>query len=364
MRWLYDDRSAWWVAAAMAASLGCSGTAAEDPVAGFAETCTELALADFRFDFGEVFLGDRVTRLVKASGGCDRRRVLVSRVAPPFGTDVPPEGLEIPPNAGSISIPFWFEPTYDYDASTEVWIILETAHGMTTSSLRLAGSGAIPSLDCAPESIAFGVAGAGATRRSRAECHNPHGIPTEIQLAPLEGHSSDFSATILDEDDLPTERREVPPGGTAWIDVIFRPSGEGAKSSVVPIRRVGLRDELLAEIWVEGISSVNPIVLEPEDCLDFGYVEPGGSSSWAWSLRNVGTAASTVRGASVVGEEQHHFRLQSLFPLEIQEDELAFLGIWFVPQDTGWHEATVVFDTDDGPLRGCARGFGGPLWFD
>jgi len=363
MRWFDDERRAWWVAAAMALSLGCSGSSEDASEAGFAETCFESASADLRVDFGDAFIGDREPGYLQVSAGCDLRRVFVSRVAAPFGTDVPPEGLEVPASAGSVSIPFWFEPAGVDEASTEVWIIRETAHGMTTSSARLVGSGAVPSLDCEPESIAFGVVGVGATRRGLAICHNPHGIPIELHLAPLEGHS-DFSATMLDEGDLPTDLHEVPPGGTTWIEVTFTPSGDGGRASVVPIRRAGLRDELLAEIPVLGMSSANRIVVEPEHCLDFGYVEPGGASSWAWTLRNVGTAASTVRRASVAGEEQQNFRLGTPIPLEIPADGVAYVEIAFTPQDTGWHEATVVFETDDGPVRGCARGWGGPLWFD
>jgi hypothetical protein len=219
------------------------------------------ALADFLLDFGPVPVGERASRTFPVANLGEEHLVFrVGTVSPPFYMEsrVP---LSVAPR-GSDELRFGFRPTAEADVS----VVVPISTGGSGFSLRLAGTGFEPRIDCDTDRLDFPAVPWGGSEVQEVRCLNLAPEPMVLTAA-VEGDAG-FSVAPLPTTSLPW--------GEAWtVAVTVTPE---SPNDVTGKLRLGTPGGTVLEeidLWAS-VASLG-ISCAPTE-IDFGRVEPGATA--------------------------------------------------------------------------------------
>lgn len=321
-------------------------------------------VAHYLLDFGEVPVGSRSDRKVTIRNvGATELLIQGEGAAEPFTSDMPPDGLHIGVGE-SARAGFSFAPTEATDGPIDQIVRLMSNEKAEDAErlVRLVGHGVPPGLDCAPNPLVFGSVVRGSLQRKTVVCTNPLNVELELETANFHGNYA--SAYSLEIQGAAIDGKvKIPSKVSIQLEVTFKATSVGRNDS-----RLLLRDpnnKLLSNIGIEAETVSRAVVVQPADCLDFGYVELGATVSKSFLLTNVGSQDLEVLDLRLSEIQARQFSVETETPFELEADheEAKEVVVSFHPSESGRQSSqlSIVTDAlgDDGMVTTCVTGFGG-----
>jgi len=316
-------------------------------------------------DFGTVPLGSRKVRTVTLRNlGTTTLTVRSEEPGGPFEFSLPIGGLTLPV-AGSAELQLTFAPleATDGPVAASVELFTNQRKGTGVHRLDLRGRGVVPGLDCTPSEIDFGPILVGGKKKARTICTNRLEVETEVELAGFSGRARDqFAAQIVDPDGV--QPLTVRAGGWFEIEIVATATTDGPSGAVLLLQDTGAFQTQLARIEVNATGVPSAVLLDPNDCQDFGFVPVGGATELAFTVRNIGLEPVVIESVTASGTGAREFTVTSSLPMTVPGDSVEYLSVAFQPDVGGRRTVDLRFVvTGSKPeateLTACATGVGG-----
>jgi len=317
--------------------------------------------ATYWINFGDVPVGSmRTERIEVRNPGATDLHLIPTGIEAPFSLNAAAEGVLVDVG-GSLWLSVDFAPQAAMETPAEVIVRLETNEkaDVPRKTVRITGRGVPPMLDCSPDPLDFGRVVRETDRVLTAICTNPLDTTLELGSASFRGtFAQAFSVTILEDVGDPLV---IAPGGKLNLDVRFRASGLGANDAALVLRDVN--GQLLADVPVVAHVVQAALVIDPSECLQFGYVDLGGSLTKELMLENVGTEEIQILNFRLIDQAGTQYSVHTQPPMVVRPGEAPVaVPVEFHPELAGKHVAQLELVTDDihtGSVNACLSGFGG-----
>lgn len=317
--------------------------------------------ATYLLEFGEVPVGDRKSERVEITNkGTTELRLQSAPLADPFEMELlPAEGLLIGV-AEEKPIRFSFAPREATEEPVETLVTLETNEAdKPVTTIRLVGKGVPPGLRCTPNPLEFGKVVRDSERTMTATCANPLNVDLHLATATFQGlYANSFTTAVLS--DAGEDGVIIPAQGSLDVAVRFRGDAVGRNDGFLILRDVNT--QLLATVELRAETVVSGLLIEPEECLDFGYVELGLSVSRSLRLTNVGNTGIRILDFRFPTDEERAFSVETETPFDLaSQSEGREVMVTFQPTAAGLQTSQVEIITDDRrtSATACVSGFGG-----
>lgn len=232
---------------------------------------------------------------------------------------------------------------------TATLLLVSNASNRATTLIQLHGVGVVPRLELNHEQLDFGDVTVGRRVELGLAVTNTTQFPLSMHFDPIEQDSVVFGLVSPDGTTVPyDEGLDVQVAGNAsrMVEVFFVPLTEGSHENLLRARFC----EAAACARTVGLKGrgVKPVfVLEP-DALDFGAVVQTRTASKAFSIRNVGNVALTVRSTSLESGSSRAFSVKSErdLPAMIDVGEALSVTVRYDAATPGLAAGRVVVATD------------------
>jgi len=340
-----------------AGSCSCDegGVRAQNPVMIASFLADPDGRATHLVDFGVVPVKAKERRTIEIRNVGNTALLIKGTVARPFHLALSSDGLSLGPGA-SAELSFEYAPTEVRESPDELIFDLLTneAKGGGKHSVRLVGNPVRPSLDCDPQ-LDFGDVVKGTEKSLSLRCSNPIAYPLQVQHSFM-GSSKDFFSASVEG------AGEVEANGSLTYRIKFRAEAMGRNDLYFSM--VDAYGNPLATVEILANTVLSLLRIEPETCLDFGYVEVGATSERSLSIQNVGTDPVQILGFRISGDSAIPFHVATAPPIAIAPSETAQVGIRFQPPASGFFLSELEIETDEMTgggsfLQACLSGFGG-----
>lgn len=304
-------------------------------------------------DFGAVGVGASAEKLVLVrNAGSTPLRLEKAEPEAPFALEEPPAILAA---GASAVLRLRFAPERPGPRSAR----LAFASNGGGLAIDLRGTGVSPQVTCAPLSIDFGNVVIGSHAQRTIACTNHANVKTALRANATEGpNARAFSHDRIDAVPLA-------PGDSVEITVTASPGDTGALSASFAIEADGTT---VANVALAAMGQGASLQLEPDGCLDFGFVLPGAEAERTLTVRNLAASPLEIRSATLQGAAD--FSLGAAAPAVLPTDDPATgerenewtISLRFSPVELGAREGTfrlATSDARDPVIDVCLRGFGG-----
>jgi len=317
--------------------------------------------ADYLVDFGEVTVGARAVSSVEVTNeGNTELRVVVADPGLPFSVEGASGGMLVEVS-GSLSLHFGFAPKEPTAQPLEQVVALETnERGRAPRRVRIKGKGVTPALRCEPDPLDFGRVIQGEERTLALSCENPLDVALHLGAASFRG--SFAGSYSLVEPSLEGGSVEIPGGERVQLQVRFRAGSAGKSDTQLALTDVN--EQPLATVPLQALVVTSALVVEPAGCLDFGYVEVGGSSRRSLQVQNIGSEPLQIGRFALEDGVPYTVHASAPLALEPHPADAVEVEIEFHPTAAGRYTEQLQLVTD-GPrgaadsATACVTGIGG-----
>jgi len=338
-------------------SCGEAATQRRSPLLDLELPADPSGAADYLLDFGQVPLGSRarLQAVVRNRGGSPLT-FEVSASSLPFAQEFP---TTVSVGVGQRRpIGFTFRPGEAVEFEQILRLETNEEDRRSPARIRLVGRGVEASLRCDPNPLDLGRLLIGEEREASTLCRNTMDIPLtlgEVELLGDAGQVFSFLSGGFVAGDA------LAPGGEVELTVRFLAKVLGESEATLALRNED--GAILSVIELQAAAIQSRLALEPEGCLDFGFVGLGERRELALQLRNAGDEELVLD--EVLVSDSPVFEAVGTLPLPIERGEgrAPFL-FGFEPAVSGVSQATVELSVRNERgvrerLSTCLQGFGG-----
>lgn len=318
-------------------------------------------IATYLINFGDVPVGSsRTERITVMNSGAADLVLKPAGIEVPFSIDVSVDGALIEAG-GQRSVGIGFAPQEATEEPSEVIVRLETNETKLSEprTVRIVGRGVPPGLRCTPNPVDFGAVVRGSERTLTSTCINPLETSLELGSTELRGGFAESFSVVVREDE--GEILLIPPKGTITLDLRFQAESLGKNDASLMVRDVN--SQLLANVELIARTVQGALVIDPAECLNFGYVDVGASSTRQLLVENVGSYDLHLTELRLPPGLDAHYSIHANPPLSLQAGSSPIaLEIEFHPVSAGKHLTHLEIVTSDprtDPVSACLSGFGG-----
>lgn len=302
---------------------GCDEPEKPEPPRG------KLVVEPAELDFGAVPVGTSLERIAAVENlGPGEAEVRVVALPPGFEVD-PPLFRLFPGEVMDVRVVF--RPGAEKSASGTIAFASDRAG---RANLEVRAQGRDEALDV-PASLDAGSVALGASRVVPLPIENPGGVSLDVRAFVLAGDAFEVDSAPV----------AVPAGGSAVLEIDFRPSRIGVAPGLLSLRPCPACREQYVSLTGTGV--VQRLDFEVEQ-VDFGIVLASSVAHRDIAVTNQGTAALRLAPPGIEGGEGAFSVEAGAEGEPLGEGETRRFVVRFAPQAPGRYEARLALDDADG----------------